>query len=161
MVLFDALGLGWDQLSFELLDLIKKIVTFTNQVSVTFLPWYLRSLDLATISYHPTPPLLTPQHYPHRAARIVVLNTPQWYHALYGIIKPIMSDVCDAKLVFLSSEEVKGGALLRWIDKNNLPIEYGGRSKIAVGDSKYERAMRGYIDKINRRAGVQAIQPLK
>jgi len=131
MVLFDALGLGWDQLSFELLDLIKKIVTFTNQ------------------------------HYPHRAARIVVLNTPQWYHALYGIIKPIMSDVCDAKLVFLSSEEVKGGALLRWIDKNNLPIEYGGRSKIAVGDSKYERAMRGYIDKINRRAGVQAIQPLK
>lgn len=31
-VLFDAAGFGWDQLSWELIDLIKRIVSFTNQV---------------------------------------------------------------------------------------------------------------------------------
>mmetsp|Transcript_11909 Transcript_11909/g.35309 ORF Transcript_11909/g.35309 Transcript_11909/m.35309 type:complete len:303 (+) Transcript_11909:121-1029(+) len=125
MVLFDAGGFGWEQLSLELLDLIKRIVDFTNQ------------------------------HYPHRAARIVIVNTPSWYNTLYTMIKPIMSDVCEAKLVFLTAKEVRKGALLKWIAPANLPVEYGGKSKVPLGDSKYERSMRAYVDKINKRHGVK------
>jgi hypothetical protein len=102
-----------------------------------------------------------PQHYPHRAARIIVLNTPAWYSALYSILKPIMSDVCEAKLQFLSEAQVAAGGLIKWIDKGNLPVEYGGKSKVHLGESKYEKAMRAFVTKANRRAGVRAVQPLK
>mmetsp|Transcript_26041 Transcript_26041/g.67298 ORF Transcript_26041/g.67298 Transcript_26041/m.67298 type:complete len:376 (+) Transcript_26041:144-1271(+) len=128
-VIFDCAGFSWDYLSLELLDLIKRIVSFTNA------------------------------HYPHRAARIIVVNTPVWYNTMYTILKPIMSDICEAKLVFFTEKDVRAGKMLKYIAAANLPVEYGGRSKVALGESKVERSMRTYVDKVNRRAGVRAISP--
>lgn len=130
-VLFDAGGFGWEKVSLELVELIKRIVSFTNQ------------------------------HYPHRAARIIILNTPAWYGALYNILKPIMSDVCEAKLLFLSPAQVAAGELTKYIDAANLPPAYGGRSKVALGESKHEKAMRSFVDKVNRRAGIKPVMPLR
>lgn len=185
-VLFDAAGFGWDQLSFELLELIKRIVYFTNQVRALrraprLGPARARGSGLAgrlagagrarrararaaqrvgvtraRRSVLPRPP----QHYPHRAARIIVLNTPAWYGALHSMLKPIMSDVCETKLVFLSPQQVAAGDLTRWIDAANLPAQYGGKSRLQLGESRHEKAMRAFVDKANRRAGVRPVQPL-
>lgn len=89
-----------------------------------------------------------------------MLNTPSWYNALHAMLKPIMSDVCETKLIFLSAAQVQAGALAQWIDPANLPVQYGGRCKVPLGESKYEKAMRAFADKANRRAGVKAVQPL-
>lgn len=89
-----------------------------------------------------------------------MLNTPGWWGALYNVLKPIMSDVCEAKLLFLSASQIQAGGLTEYIDAHNLPLAYGGKSKVALGESKYEKAMRAFVDKANRRAGVKPIMPL-
>jgi len=89
-----------------------------------------------------------------------VLNTPAWYGALHSMLKPIMSDVCETKLVFLSPQQVAAGDLTRWIDAANLPAQYGGKSRLQLGESRHEKAMRAFVDKANRRAGVRPVQPL-
>lgn len=88
-----------------------------------------------------------------------MVNTPVWYNTLYTILKPIMSDICEAKLVFLTAKDVQRGKLLQYIPASNLPLEYGGRSKVALGEAKVEQRMRAYVDKVNRKAGVRAIRP--
>jgi len=128
-VIFDAKGVGWDTLSIELIELMKRIVRFTNE------------------------------HYPQRAARIIVLNTPGWYSTLHAMLRPFMSDICQSKLVLLSEADVLAGKLTKWIAPANLPVAYGGKSKTPIGESKYEKAMRSYVDRANRRAGVKAVTP--
>jgi len=101
-----------------------------------------------------------PQHYPLRAHRIYALNTPSWLGAFCsGALKPIMRDV-EHKLRFFSPSEVQAGALTEFIDAQNLPVAYGGKSKVALGESKYEKAMRAFVDKANRRAGVKVVTPV-
>lgn len=112
-VVFDMDGLSWDHVNVELIQLLREVVGFTNA------------------------------HYPNRAHRIIVVNTPAWIGTLTAIVRPLMNRMDH--VVFLDREETRAGKLTEYIAPSNLPPEYGGRSKVRFGDSKYERAMRAYV----------------
>lgn len=122
--IFDLAGLSWELLSLELLTILKLIMSFSGT------------------------------HYPDRAARILVINTPSWYTTVYGMVKPAMTEATREKIVFLQASEVASGGLLKWIPKANLPVAYGGTSKVPFGEAKVEKAMRAFVERANRKAGV-------
>uniref|UniRef100_A0A7S1U2U2 CRAL-TRIO domain-containing protein n=2 Tax=Phaeomonas parva TaxID=124430 RepID=A0A7S1U2U2_9STRA len=96
---------------------------------------------------------MTSEYYPERADKILIVNVPEWYRGVYNILKNFMSKKMLQRIRIFTSSEVQKGALLKYIPAQNLPESYGGKSKLALGESKEEKRMRAYVDKLVKRGG--------
>lgn len=67
--------------------------------------------------------------YPETLGKILIINPPFIFHAVYAIVKPFLAQATKEKVQLLSGNEVNK-TLQSWIDKDMLPEEYGGNLKI-------------------------------
>lgn len=85
------------------------------------------------------------EHYPNRAARIVVLNTPPAMMACYRLVSPMLSEATKSKMMFLSADDLKKGALHQFIHPSHLPLEYGGTSQVPLGRSELDQRIKQHV----------------
>eukprot|EP00968_Pinguiococcus_pyrenoidosus_P018286 scaffold1881_cov256-Pinguiococcus_pyrenoidosus.AAC.8 len=102
---------------------------------------------------------MTSEYYPERADKILIVNVPEWYNNIYNILKNFMSEKMRKRIHFFTAKDVQEGKLTRYIPASNLPEEYGGKSKIPLGESKEEKRMKHYVDKRRpeKRSGGSAV----
>lgn len=92
-------------------------------------------------------------------AKLIMANIPPWANAAYQFVSPLLSPATKSKLVFMTSEMIADGALTKYIAPANLPPEYGGSSKVALGQSdmdKKQRRMAQALRKSSKRAAKRA-----
>lgn len=65
------------------------------------------------------------KHYPQRAYKVFLVNTPSWFHYTYKLITPILSQSTKSKVYLVPEAQVKP-TLLEYIDAQFLPTFYGG-----------------------------------
>ena len=68
---------------------------------------------------------ISQEHYPERAGRICILNTPSWFSMLWSVIK-LMLHPNTQKKVFILSRKDFINTLQKLINKEDIPVEYGG-----------------------------------
>jgi len=68
---------------------------------------------------------ISQEHYPERAGRICILNTPSWFSMLWSVIKLMLHPNTQKKVFILSKSEF-AKTLQKLINKEDLVMEYGG-----------------------------------
>jgi len=92
------------------------------------------------------------EHYPNRAAVLIMANIPPWANAAYQFVSPLLSPATKSKLVFMTPEMIREGALTKYIAPANLPSEYGGSSKVALGQSETDKKQRRMVQSLTKAA---------
>ncbi|OWZ21902.1 Phosphoinositol transporter [Phytophthora megakarya] len=90
------------------------------------------------------------RHYPQRSFRIFIVNVPSWFGMAWKGIKPLMNEATRAKTNILTEKET-APALLKFIDAENLPVEYGGTCACVGGceeNSSYQRLQRKLVESV-------------
>lgn len=90
------------------------------------------------------------EHYPNRAAVLIMANIPPWANAAYQFVSPLLSPATKSKLVFMTPEMIREGALTKYIAPANLPPEYGGSSKVALGQSEMDKKQRRMVQTLTK-----------
>jgi len=83
------------------------------------------------------------QHYPERSFQIYLLNVPMWFDGTFSLIKPMLREKTQKKIQVVGSRNVKA-ALCNAIAADQLPIAYGGQSKVQFLHSDFELKMRAH-----------------
>ena len=84
----------------------------------------------------------TAAHYPERAGHVFVINVPSWFKMIYSVVKPMIDPVTLEKIHILRGKDEIFEALLKQIDIENIPQEYGGKSKYKLGEAPEEVLLR-------------------
>ncbi|TDH73683.1 uncharacterized protein CCR75_009350 [Bremia lactucae] len=90
------------------------------------------------------------RHYPQRSLRIFIVNVPAWFGMAWKGVKPLLNEATRAKTFILSESETTA-ALLKCVDAENLPVEYGGSCMCVGGcdiNSSHQRLQRVLVDRI-------------
>jgi len=74
---------------------------------------------------------LAKDHYPERVEKMIFINAPWMFPALFRLIKTFMDPHTLSKIEFIQGNPTK--RLLELIDADNLPEEYGGTCKCDGG----------------------------
>jgi hypothetical protein len=65
-------------------------------------------------------------HYPERLGSLLIINAPTALSWAYNIIKPFLDEVTKAKIQIMSNRNQWEPALFNLIDRNQVPMQYGG-----------------------------------
>ncbi|GMF43896.1 unnamed protein product [Phytophthora fragariaefolia] len=93
------------------------------------------------------------RHYPQRSFKIFIVNVPSWFGMAWKGVKPLLNEATRAKTNILTESET-AGALLKYIDADSLPVEYGGTCSCAGGcetNSTYQRLQRALVQSVLER----------
>jgi len=82
-------------------------------------------------------------HYPWSMRRVVAVNAHFLLGAAWGAIKGVMPASVTADL--LSSKQTRDGALKQYIDEDQIPVEYGGKSKYPLGKHPFELGLKKLV----------------
>ena len=115
-------------------------------------------LSLEVINFVKRAVAMTSDHHPERAHKILVVNVPEWYQSIYSVLRRFMSKKMQKRITIFTAKQVQNGALLKHIAAHNLPLAYGGKSKLPLGEAREEKRMRQFVDRANRAAGVNAVK---
>jgi len=117
-------------------------------------------MDMANVSFEQLTPFncalikervrIGCEYYPNRGATLYMVNVPNWIAYPYALLLPFLSDETKSKLVYLSSDEVASGALLRNIPSDQLPPIYGGTSNKPLGESKWDLEQKALARRLHR-----------
>jgi hypothetical protein len=70
-------------------------------------------------------------HFPGHADKIMLINTPAIFELILTVLRPIMSPLTRQTLkVYNTNKQQWQAELLRIVDKDELPIEYGGTNEV-------------------------------
>ncbi|RLN62426.1 hypothetical protein BBJ29_004700 [Phytophthora kernoviae] len=90
------------------------------------------------------------RHYPQRSFKIFIVNVPSWFGMAWKGVKPLLNEATRAKTNILTERET-AKALLKFIDADNLPVEYGGTCKCAGScgtHSSYQLLQRALVKSV-------------
>ncbi|KAI9994995.1 hypothetical protein PInf_011880 [Phytophthora infestans] len=93
------------------------------------------------------------RHYPQRSFKIFIVNVPSWFGMAWKGVKPLLNEATRAKTNILTDSET-ATALLKFIDAENLPLEYGGTCSCMGGcekNSSYQRLQRVLVQSVLER----------
>lgn len=88
------------------------------------------------------------EHYPNRAARIVVTNTPATLMTAFRLVSPMLSEATKSKMIFLSADDLARGGLREFVAPEHLPVEYGGTSDVPLGQSPLELQLKQHVKEL-------------
>jgi hypothetical protein len=91
-------------------------------------------------------------HYPSRSNCIFIINVPRWFDLVFRLIRPLLNEGTKRKLRPCDASRMER-ALKDWIDEDELPREYGGRSAHALFDSPWERNAKEHVEQVLRQNG--------
>ena len=84
----------------------------------------------------------TSAHYPERAGHVFVVNVPGWFKMIWNVVKPMIDEVTLEKIHILRGQQEIYEALEQQIAPENIPQEYGGKSRHKLGESPEEELLR-------------------
>ncbi|GMF22154.1 unnamed protein product [Phytophthora lilii] len=90
------------------------------------------------------------RHYPQRSFKIFIVNVPSWFGMAWKGFKPLVNEATLVKTNILTESETPA-ALLKFIDAENLPVEYGGTCSCSGGcemNSSYQRLQRALVKSV-------------
>ncbi|RLN13785.1 hypothetical protein BBO99_00005535 [Phytophthora kernoviae] len=90
------------------------------------------------------------RHYPQRSFKIFIVNVPSWFGMAWKGVKPLLNEATRAKTNILTERET-AKALLKFIDADSLPVEYGGNCKCAGScgtHSSYQLLQRALVKSV-------------
>jgi hypothetical protein len=67
-------------------------------------------------------------YYPDTIKHMFVINAPSYFSYLFNIIKPWMNPLDVKKIMILGEQKEFLPVLLKYIDENEIPVEYGGNN---------------------------------
>ena len=79
-------------------------------------------------------------HYPGSMRRAIAVQAPFWLGAAWGAIKGVMPASVTVDL--LSASKTMEGGLKEYINEDQIPKEYGGKSKFKLGEHPFEIGLR-------------------
>lgn len=83
-------------------------------------------------------------HYPGSMRRAIAVQAPFWLGAAWGAIKGVMPASVTVDL--LSASKTMEGGLKQYINEDQIPVEYGGRSKFKLGEHPFEVGLRKMVE---------------
>lgn len=83
-------------------------------------------------------------HYPGSMRRAIAVQCPFWLGAAWGAIKGVMPASVTVDL--LSTAKTMEGGLKEYIDEDQIPVEYGGKSKFKLGEHPFETGLRKLVE---------------
>jgi len=86
----------------------------------------------------------TGQHYPERAAYVLVINVPSWFKMIWSVVQSFVDEVTLKKIKILRGEEEILDAMKELIPLENIPPEYGGTS-MPLGESPEEKKLIEFV----------------
>merc|ERR1711879_502096 len=89
---------------------------------------------------------LTSTHYPQRSHKMIIINVPKWFDALYAIVRPLLNEAQRAKINIFRGDSVLTG-MRETIDDDNIPKELGGSCPVEMGQMPEEKALLEYVMK--------------
>lgn len=101
---------------------------------------------------------VTSTHYPERCANIFIINVGFTFNMMFSAVRPLLDPVTREKIHTLRGGEIKD-TLLRYIDADALPEEYGGTCSTPLGESPEEKAMGAFVHKLNSNPTAAAAAP--
>nr|CCA19202.1 phosphoinositol transporter putative [Albugo laibachii Nc14] len=90
------------------------------------------------------------RHYPQRSYKILIINVPSWFGMVWKGVKGLLNEATRQKTNILSETEAPT-ALLQLIDKENLPVEYGGQCQCSGGcesNSAFMQLQKSLVDSV-------------
>mmetsp|Transcript_444 Transcript_444/g.623 ORF Transcript_444/g.623 Transcript_444/m.623 type:complete len:562 (+) Transcript_444:248-1933(+) len=91
----------------------------------------------------------TADHYPERSGSIFIINVPSWFSVIWNVVKPMVDEVTKKKITIMRyGKEAITEALMKKIDIENIPPEYGGKS-MPLGSSPEEVKFMEHFEKLN------------
>lgn len=82
-------------------------------------------------------------HYPGSMRRAIAVQAPRWLGAAWGAIKNVMPASVTVDLI--SAAKTMEG-LKEYIDEDQIPVEYGGKSKFKLGEHPFECGLRKLVE---------------
>ncbi len=99
------------------------------------------------------------RHYPARSDCIIIVNVPWWFDVIWKLVKPLLSEGTRRKINPCDKSRVQG-ALLKIVDEDQLPKEYGGSSTHEFYQHPMEMDMRQHVLKIISKNGLREIDEI-
>ena len=84
-------------------------------------------------------------HYPGSMRRLVAVQAPFWLGAAWGAIKGVLPASVTTDM--FSGKQTMAGGLKQYIDENQIPAEYGGKSKFKLGEHPFEVGLRKLVQR--------------
>ncbi|GAB5033513.1 sec14 cytosolic [Nannochloropsis oceanica] len=110
----------------------------------------LGSLSKDVLEVIGTTSRLLNQHYPSRVVRIVVVNVPFFVGGAWKVLSSVLPQQVQDKIELSSNPEMD---LLKYIDRQYIPKEYGGVSREGLGESEEEEWLRTVVRERGRTGG--------
>jgi len=82
-------------------------------------------------------------HYPGSMRRLIAVNTPFWIGVIWKRMKSILPASVTTDV--LSSAQMEEGGLTKYIDEDQIPAEYGGKSKFKLGEHPFEVGLKELV----------------
>jgi len=86
-------------------------------------------------------------HYPARSEMLFIINAPQWFTAMWTVIKTMADPAVLDKIQILGADYTT--ELFKWVAPSNVPTEFGGEDLTPIGESDEEIALRKAADQLN------------
>mmetsp|Transcript_24780 Transcript_24780/g.41923 ORF Transcript_24780/g.41923 Transcript_24780/m.41923 type:complete len:588 (+) Transcript_24780:75-1838(+) len=87
--------------------------------------WYMKQLIATDLAY-----------YPERLHRMIIINSPWYFPALYNMFKPFIDARTREKIIILGADYES--VLAEYADLSEIPLDYGGEdSNIVWGSSSF------------------------
>jgi len=87
---------------------------------------------------------LTSTHYPQRSHKMIVINVPKWFNALFAMVRPLLNEAQRAKINIFRGDAILPG-MRNFIDDDNIPRELGGTSPLSMGQMPDEKALHQFV----------------
>jgi hypothetical protein len=84
-------------------------------------------------------------HYPGSMRRAICVQAPFWLGSMWRVIKGVLPASVTADL--LSGEQTMNGGLKQYIDQDQIPVEYGGKSRFKLGEHPFEVGLRNLVER--------------
>ncbi len=99
------------------------------------------------------------RHYPARSDCINIINVPWWFDVIWKLVKPLLSEETRRKINPYDKSCVQD-ALLKIVDEDQLPKEYGGSCTYEFCQHPMEMDMRQHVLKIISKNGLRKIDEI-
>jgi len=97
------------------------------------------------------------RHFVERAFRIYLINIPLTFALVWNVIHKFIDPITLEKFRVVRGKKAVLKALNEHIAVENIPEQYGGESKIPLGESPEEISLREYVNELNEESISTAI----
>mmetsp|Transcript_1658 Transcript_1658/g.4185 ORF Transcript_1658/g.4185 Transcript_1658/m.4185 type:complete len:1052 (-) Transcript_1658:1353-4508(-) len=88
---------------------------------------------------------ISSSHYPGSMRRAVAVQAPFWIGVAWKAIKGLLP--ANVTVDLFSGAQTMGGGLKKYIDEDQIPVEYGGTSKFPLGEHPFEIGLKKLVER--------------